>query len=208
MKKLYTCLALFVCLGFGGCKHDNWLDRDSKTLITDDQLWNDPKLLTSLMANYYNRLPTLHGVFNSGGMTELDDAMWSGHRDQNGRNDFQFGDDYGRYWDYGLIRDINLSLENIETLGLQLTETTKKQYIAEMRFVRALVYFEMVKRMGGVPIVTKQMIYDFSGDPTPLQLPRAKEHEVYDLFTKRWKRLKKISEIMRLVKPEPINILF
>ncbi|MEN5433975.1 RagB/SusD family nutrient uptake outer membrane protein [Sphingobacterium faecium] len=190
MKKLYTCLALFVCLGFGGCKHDNWLDRDSKTLITDDQLWNDPKLLTSLMANYYNRLPTLHGVFNSGGMTELDDAMWSGHRDQNGRNDFQFGDDYGRYWDYGLIRDINLSLENIETLGLQLTETTKKQYIAEMRFVRALVYFEMVKRMGGVPIVTKQMIYDFSGDPTPLQLPRAKEHEVYDFIYQEMEAIK------------------
>ena len=110
MKKLYTCLALFVCLGIGGCKHDDWFDRDSKSMITDDQLWNDPKLLTSLLANYYNRLPTLHGVFNTGGMSELDDAMWSGHRDQNWRNDFQFGDDYGRYWDYGLIRDINLSL--------------------------------------------------------------------------------------------------
>jgi hypothetical protein len=38
----------------------------------------------------------------------------------------------------------------------------------------------MVKRMGGVPIVTEQLPYDFSGDPSPLQLPRNTEAEVYD----------------------------
>lgn len=180
MKKLYICLAMFAAITFGSCNHDEWFDRDSKSLITDEQLWNDPKLVTSLLANYYNRLPSLHGVFNTGGMTELDDAMWSGHRDQNWRNDFQFGDDYGRYWDYGLIRDINLSLENMETLSVSLTDADKRLFIAEFRFIRAFVYFEMVKRMGGVPLVTTQMVYDFSGDPTPLQVPRAKEHEVYD----------------------------
>lgn len=180
MKKLYICLAMSAAITFGSCNHDEWFDRDSKSLITDEQLWNDPKLVTSLLANYYNRLPSLHGVFNTGGMTELDDAMWSGHRDQNWRNDFQFGDDYGRYWDYGLIRDINLSLENMETLSVSLTDADKRLFIAEFRFIRAFVYFEMVKRMGGVPLVTTQMVYDFSGDPTPLQVPRAKEHEVYD----------------------------
>jgi len=61
-----------------------------------------------------------------------------------------------------------------------LTDAERKQFIAELRFIRAFVYFELVKRMGGVPIVTTQLIYDFSGDPTPLQVPRAKEHEVYD----------------------------
>lgn len=180
MKKLYICLAMSAAITFGSCNHDEWFDRDSKSLITDEQLWNDPKLVASLLANYYNRLPSLHGVFNTGGMTELDDAMWSGHRDQNWRNDFQFGDDYGRYWDYGLIRDINLSLENMETLSVSLTDADKRLFIAEFRFIRAFVYFEMVKRMGGVPLVTTQMVYDFSGDPTPLQVPRAKEHEVYD----------------------------
>src|SRR5690606_21833658 len=180
MKKLYICLAMLAAITFGSCNHDEWFDRDSKSLITDEQLWNDPKLVTSLLANYYNRLPSLHGVFNTGGMTELDDAMWSGHRDQNWRNDFQVGDDYGRDWDYGLIRDINLSLENMETLSVSLTDADKRLFIAEFRFIRAFVYFEMVKRMGGVPLVTTQMVYDFSGDPTPLQVPRAKEHEVYD----------------------------
>lgn len=184
MKRIYISIALLVCFCMYSCNHDEWFDRDPKQMITDDQLWNNPKLITSLLANYYNRLPTLHGVFNTGGMTEIDDAMWSGHRDQNWRNDFQFGDDYGRYWDYGLIRDLNLSLENIGKLSTELSDEQKRQFIAELRFMRAFVYFEMVKRMGGVPIVTTQLIYDFSGDPTPLQVPRAKEHEVYDfIFT-------------------------
>lgn len=185
MKNIYiSIVVLLACLCMSSCNHDEWFDRDPKQMITDEQLWNNSKLMTSLLANYYNRLPTLHGVFNTGGMTEIDDAMWSGHNDQNWRNDFQFGNDYGRYWDYGFIRDLNLSLENIEKLSVSLTADEKRLFTAEIRFMRAFVYFEMVKRMGGVPIVTTQLIYDFSGDPTPLQVPRAKEHEVYDfIFT-------------------------
>lgn len=169
-------------LALTGCDQDKWLERDSQTIITDEQLWNDPVLVTSLLANYYNRLPTMHGVFNTGGMTELDDAMWSGHRDQNWRNDFNFGDDYGRIWDYGLIRDLSIALENIDQYSVRISEEQKKQFAAELRFIRAFLYFEMVKRMGGVPLVKGQLIYDFSGDPTPLQVARAKEHEVYDFI--------------------------
>lgn len=190
MKKIFTAFALIIGLTMNSCKHDDWFYRESKTTITDEQLWNDPNLITSLLANYYNRLPSLHGVFNTGGMTEIDDAMWSGTRDQNGRNDFQYGNDYGRYWDYGLIRDLNLSLESINALGVKLTPAQKSQFIAEMRFIRAFVYFEMVKRMGGVPLVTKQLIYDFSGDPTPLQVARAKESEVYDFIYKELEEIK------------------
>jgi hypothetical protein len=36
--------------------------------------------------------------------------------------------------------------------------------------------------MGGVPLVTTQLIYGGGGDPTPLQVPRAKESEIYDFI--------------------------
>src|SRR5690606_5636854 len=42
--------------------------------------------------------------------------------------------------------------------------------------------FDMVKRLGGVPIVTEQLIYDFSGDPSYLQQPRDSEEAVYDFI--------------------------
>jgi hypothetical protein len=40
----------------------------------------------------------------------------------------------------------------------------------------------MVKRMGGVPIITTQLIYDFSGDATNLRHARNTEAEVYDFI--------------------------
>lgn len=195
MKYIYITIALMTLLFTAGCKHDEWLHRDPKDIITDEQLWNDPVLLTSLLANYYDRLPQLHGVFNTGGMSEIDDAMWSGHRDQNWRNDFQYGDDYGRYWDYELIRDINLSLDNMDKYSVNLEPEQKQLFIAEMRFIRAFVYFELVKRMGGVPIVTEQLIYDFGGDPTYLQIPRSKEHEVYDFV---YQELEEVKDALSL----------
>ena len=182
MKYTLILLLFFASFAATSCNDDEWLERDPKNIITDEQLWNDPQLITSLLANYYDRLPTFHGVFNTGGMTEIDDAMWSGHFDQNWRNDFQYGYDYGRYWDYTFIRDINLALDNLDTFSTDIAESQKAQFRAELRFIRAFVYFELVKRMGGVPIVTEQLIYDFSGDPEYLQVPRAKEHEVYDFI--------------------------
>lgn len=184
MKKIFykICVLVLVSSALAGCNDNEWLERDPRNIITDGQLWNDPTLITSLLANYYDRLPTLHGVFNTGGMSEIDDAMWSGHRDQNGRNDFQYGDEYGRYWDYGFIRDINLALDNIDEYSTSLEESQKMLFKSELRFIRAYVYFELVKRMGGVPLVTTQLLYNFDGDPTPLQIPRAKEHEIYDFI--------------------------
>ncbi|WP_029902779.1 RagB/SusD family nutrient uptake outer membrane protein [Prevotella sp. 10(H)] len=181
MKNKIFLLILITC-SLIGCNDNKWLEEDPKEIITDEQTWNDPKLITSLLANYYDRLPSLHGVFNTGGMSEIDDAMWSGHWDQNGRNDFNYANDYGRFWDYSLIRDINLALENIDQYSVSLSDEQKNLFRGELRFMRAFVYFEMVKRMGGVPIVTKQLIYSGGGDPTPLQTPRSKEHEVYDFI--------------------------
>lgn len=161
---------------------DYWFDRDPKTILTDQQVWNDPQLIKSQLANIYNRLPQLHGDFNTGGMTETDDAMYTGTMDQNYRNEIQYASDYGRYWDYGLIRDINMSIEKIATFSVEIDEQQKASFTAEFRFLRAFVYFEMVKRMGGVPLITKMLEYDFNGDPTYLQTPRSKEHEVYDFI--------------------------
>lgn len=162
-----------------GCG-DGWFERDPKNILTNEQVWNDPNMVKSQLANLYNRITHLHGDFNTGGMTEIDDAMWCGALDGNGRNNFQYGNDYGRLWDYSLMRDINMSIENLETYGTELTEEEKSLFKAEFRFIRAYIYFDMVRRMGGVPLITSTLEYDYSGDPSYLQHPRAKEHEVYD----------------------------
>ncbi|MDO5607201.1 MAG: RagB/SusD family nutrient uptake outer membrane protein [Capnocytophaga sp.] len=181
-NKFYISIFVMLALLMVGCDDDGWLERTPKDRITDEQLWNDPTMILGLLANYYDRLPQLAGVFNTGTNAEFDDAMWSGHVDQDWRNNIAYGDDFGRYWDYGFIRDINLSLENMERYSVSITNDQKRQFNAELRFIRAYVYFEMVKRMGGVPLVTTQLIYSGDGDPSPLQVPRAKEEEIYDFI--------------------------
>lgn len=195
MKKLtffyITALCLFI---FTACKKD-WLDRKPRTILSDEQVWNDPKMIVSLLANFYDRLPSETGlvdVNNEGAdgrlfqwrnMANIDDAMWSGQSNEDGRNNItSYANTSWYLWNYSFIRDINLALENIQLYGTELSEGQKLQFSSELRFLRAFDYFELVKRMGGVPLVTKQLIYDYSGDVTPLQQPRAKESEVYDFI--------------------------
>jgi hypothetical protein len=39
-----------------GCSND-WFERNPKDIIMEEQVWNDPKQIDGLLANYYNRLP-------------------------------------------------------------------------------------------------------------------------------------------------------
>ena len=163
------------------------LDTEPQTIFTDEQIWKDPKLINSVLANLYDRIPKYASLAaGPENFTIFDEGMWSGlnNNDLEARNNLiNYGFDRWRIWDYSYIRDINVAIDNItQSSSIELTPALKSQYIAELRFLRALDYFEMVKRMGGVPIVTKQLIYDGKGDPTPLQQPRNKEEEVYDFI--------------------------
>ena len=184
MKNLYIILIAVLVGVATACKKDI-LDTKSQLILTEDQIWNEPKSITSVLANLYDRLPK-HGSLSQGSefFTTYDEAIWSGlsNNDVEARNNLlNYGYERWRLWDYGLIRDINVALAKIPTAtSLDMTEQVKKQFIAEFRFLRAYLYFEMVKRMGGVPLITKELVYN--GDPNPLQFPRNKEEEVYDFI--------------------------
>lgn len=172
-------IIILLCLLIASC--DDWLERDSKTIVSEEQVWNDSKQILALLANYYDRLPSLSGF--SGNMnlgSYFDDASWSGTGNANNQL-ISYAYSFAQYWDYTFIRDINLAIENLNKYSV-LPENEKKQFDAEFRFIRSFVYFELVKRMGGVPLITEQLIYDYSGDASNLQFPRAKESEIYDFI--------------------------
>ena len=178
-------IGFFIILVFFSCKKD-WLDRQSQTILSNDQVMNDPNLIVGLLANLYDRLPSDASLTNRWQQhTAYDDAVWSGGGnagDVERLNIVTYATNRWSLWDYTFIRDINLSLENMETTGNKLTDVQKKQFNAEFRFLRAYDYFEMVKRMGGVPIITTQLIVDDKTDVASLQRPRNKESEVYDFI--------------------------
>lgn len=198
MKRIsYLTTILILSVVLSSCEKD-WLDRNPKNIILEEQVWNDPTQILGLLANFYDRLPTDMGLNDPANnaidinqerqaqwrrMADYDDAMWSGFSNEEGRNNIiSYPFSRWRIWNYSLVRDINLALENIEVYGTQLNDREKAQFSAELRFLRAFNYFELVKRMGGVPLITSQLIYDYNGDPSYLQTPRAKEAEVYDFI--------------------------
>lgn len=189
MIRLTTIFFCAVSL-FASCKKD-WLEREPQTILTNDQIWNDPDLIVSVLAQQYNRLPN-HYSLTAGWqlMAEYDEAMWSGFGNDEWRNNLPNYDLYRwSYWDYVLIRDINLSIDELDQ-AQELDPEVKAGFIAEFRFLRAYVYFELVKRMGGVPIITEQLLYDYSGDASSLQRPRNTEAEVYDFIAEELDQIK------------------
>jgi len=186
MKSIYKYLLLILLpLYLSGCA-EKWLEEPkSTTILLPEQVWNDPKMITSILANLYNRIP-MHSAIHSGwqNFAAYDEGMAAVSADLNAGNNNIVQYDYNRWtlWNYDLIRDANLCLEGIDKYSTVLTEAVKTQFRAEFRFLRAYNYFELVKRMGGVPIITKQLIYDYSGDATDLRNKRNKEHEVYDFI--------------------------
>lgn len=63
----------------------------------------------------------------------------------------------GRWNDgYNAILRTNTVIEKIEPI--EMDANLKKRYIAEAKFLRAYVYFELVRTFGDVPLVTKSLI--------------------------------------------------
>ncbi|MCX2430138.1 RagB/SusD family nutrient uptake outer membrane protein [Pedobacter sp. GR22-10] len=185
MKNINIYIGFIICtITFNACKKD-FLEREPQSIVVEDQVYGDPKLIEGVLANLYNRIPTDASLTNRWTEhTAYDDAVWSGSGnagDEYRNNIISYPVDRWRLWDYGFIRDVNLGIEGVQK-STKLTAQQKAQFNAEFRFLRAYDYFEMVKRMGGVPLVTTPLVYDYSGDATNLQLPRSKEVDVYDFI--------------------------
>ncbi|UBM59973.1 RagB/SusD family nutrient uptake outer membrane protein [Marinilongibacter aquaticus] len=75
---------------------------------------------------------------------------------------------------YLAIRNANIVIANVPE-GSQLTEEDKMKYIAEAKYLRALVYFIMVRNWDGVPIRTESNM-------TELEIKRNTAEEVYQLI--------------------------
>lgn len=180
MKNIYWTILLSISVVLSGC--DDWLDRDPKTIIDENQAYSSESVMNSIISAMYYRLPDWGGIYQDPGYyTQLDEGMLG----QNVNNFIEFNNDYARYYEDGyiLLRDINYHLNKIKNTNV-LSADKKKYYIAEARFLRAYVYFELVKRMGGIPLIEDVLIYDSDIPVTSYQVPRAKEEVIYDFIKK------------------------
>lgn len=183
MKKILSITMLTFLLGMAGCKkNDNeFLEIPPIQVLPTDVVFSDPALVLSNLGDLYNRQLDFSSLDN--GWQSFADFSES-FPSENGSYFIvqRTGWDYGSWvtWDYGYIRDLNLFIQR-DSSSTALSDADKTRFMAEARFLRANYYFEMVKRMGGVPLITSPLVYDATkGDASSVQVPRAKESEIYD----------------------------
>ncbi|CAN5573029.1 RagB/SusD family nutrient uptake outer membrane protein [soil metagenome] len=185
MKKILSITILALLIGMAGCKKDSdFLDIPPIQIIPNDVAFSDPALVLSILGDLYNRSVDFSSLDNGWrSFADFSETFPS----ENGsyfivqRTGWGYGE-WGVNWgdSYKYIREMNLFIERIGA-STALNTAEKARFTAEGRFIRANFYFELVKRMGGVPLITTSLQYDpVKNDPSSVQIARAKESEVYD----------------------------
>jgi len=163
MKKL---IAFIILLGTFACKK-NVLDISPQDRISEDAVWSDENLIKAYENELYNAIP--HGFYIHMYSKYTDEAYNSAPccgADIFARNTYSpdnianasggdFWGGYMYYWNQGYqyIRKANVFLEQMAATKLQFND--KPRLVAEVKFLRAFMYFELIERFGGVPLVMK-----------------------------------------------------
>lgn len=175
MKNFIFYLCITVGVYTTGCS--SILDQDPDTILTEEQVYGDEVMLESVLANFYGRVHWGQATTDSYSLTILDEA---GKSDGGPDQISDYGNDMWRVYDYGLIRNINQFLKGLRASNA-LSTAKKGELEGEVRFLRAWTYFNMIKGMGGMPLVGDEVFeYTPGMDITALQYPRSTEAEAYD----------------------------
>jgi len=165
MKKILSSLVLF-SLVLGSCKKNN-LDITPQDRVSETAVWNDEAFIKAYHNELYNAIPHNFGIHMYSKFTdEAYNAVPAGQGPEpfkrntfnpdnitstnNGDNNWLY------YWNrgYQYIRKINIFFEKMEAAdAVQISN--KDRLIAEAKFLRAFVYFNLIERFGGAAIVTK-----------------------------------------------------
>ena len=193
MKKLIYSLILLVFGVITSCVDS--LDIPPKSIMGGDNVYTENGI-KSYIAGMYNRLPmddfnvtepngkgSNVGVEGYFGWNNISWGMMSTGETVNGNNyrdQPMFYIESG-YWSsgYQLIRAANDLIKDMpEYIGI-LSEA--EELIAEAHFIRAYVYFQLVKRYGGVPLI-KEPQYVENGNESSLWKARSSHEESYDFI--------------------------
>lgn len=156
------------------------LDIPPINILTADDIFAGEPGINAYLASMYNAVPWEDFdtyAFQFALSNNTDEAVSSLEGARSTLSEGQFPDEL--WWRYDHIRNVNDFLEKIPESPIN--ESLKATLVGEAKFLRAMYYFAMVKRYGGVPIVKE--VQTFTGDNLEeLQIPRNKEVEVYDFI--------------------------
>ena len=202
MKKLRNKIFITSIIIFlTGCYDPFDLTRND--IISDDVVFDNPNLADAFLFDLYDRaqfhIKSGNGNLNMGlissygGESRNYGVSWQIPYTQVVDVDYNENGLQGKvldYYDYGLIRECNQMITKLPQ-SKNLTQYFIDSRVSEARFIRAHAYFEMVKRFGGIPLITD--VVPIQGNYDEIYRERNSEKEIYDFISS---EMDEISELL------------
>ena len=152
MKKIFiTCAAILAF--FSSCS--SILDKEDLSSISEEQVWVDETLTTAFLNALYVSIPSWDTTVADASDEATGGGGWiDGTTTPDNMSDTK---DSAPTWycPYKVIRNCNIFIQNAQNTDLcTIDRDLADRLTYEVRFIRAYLYFEMVKRYGGVPLIT------------------------------------------------------
>ena len=184
---IYKVLGLVAVLSLGACKKDFLAQTNPNAVTVENYFSTENDVLLAVNGAYQalrsnNTLGENSGLFTD----ERSDDTGRNDNQSNAGEPFQFNDfsllpsnSYLKtHWLalYNAITRTNVIISNADKVAYS-NPATQTNYVAEAKFIRAVMYFELVRKWGAVPLVTQQLNTTDEVNAATFRVP---ETEVYN----------------------------
>ena len=188
-KNILSIFSLCALMGLSGC--NAFLELEPLDKVSPEQLLETEGGVKALLANIYTMIPMEdfnyrpNNGFNQRGYDGVNETTNLAFlTDEATRSDGGVGIGYEgfNYWPYGDIRQVNIFMQNVEKakeVGT-ISVADADRMTGEAHFARAYMYYGLVKRYGGVPLIDKVQDDDYAdGGPGAVAVPRSTELDTW-----------------------------
>lgn len=188
-RNILSVFSFCALMGLSGC--NAFLELEPLDKVSPDQLLETEGGVRALLANIYTMIPMEdfnyrpNAGFNQRGYDGVNETTNLAFlTDEATRSDGGVGIGYEgfNYWPYGDIRQVNVFMQNVEKAkeAGTLSAAEGDRMISEAHFARAYMYYGLVKRYGGVPLIGKVQDEDYeNGGPEAVSVPRSTELDAW-----------------------------
>ncbi|MBD1424654.1 RagB/SusD family nutrient uptake outer membrane protein [Sphingobacterium arenae] len=181
--KILTCAAAASLILLGGSCNKDFLDRNPENSVSGEIFWKSQADVETALAGVYYRLQENFMGYERVYFDALTDNAFPdpGNNTQPNLGAMTIGAispglggvlEHLYETPYKLISSANYFLDNVDKA--EIDEQTVNVYKAEIRFLRALAYFDLVQSFGGVVIYR-----NFLSKVEDARIPQSSEEEVY-----------------------------
>lgn len=165
------------------------LDLEPVNIINEEDSFGNESAILAHFATFYSAIQMEDFEFNSGnansrleyytgyGVARYNDD----NLDESGKSQYIDGAMGGQWLNYGIIRNINEFILNLDKYASNFTESQIRQWKAEAKVIRAWYYYSIAKRYGGMPIITEPQEVDVE-HPENMMVARSSEKEIWDFI--------------------------